>query len=97
MEYAKSVGAALGNIQGLPGNSNMPKELGVLQRVDGMRSGLQELRARMERFFDRLDGNAGQNAANQAPVSASLSGTLTDAESELRTCLHLADTLHDRF
>ncbi len=76
---------------------NQPKELGVFQRVDGMRSGLQELRQRMERFFDRIDGNAGENAASANTVAASLNGTLSDAEGELRTCLQLADTLHDRF
>lgn len=100
MGTAGSPGSVLGNLQLQQSAANsltQPKELGVLQRVDGMRSGLQELRARMERFFDRLDGNAGEKAANGATSAASLSGTLSDAETELRTCLHLADTLHDRF
>lgn len=99
MEYAKAVGAVLGGLHQVNAASslNQPKELGVLQRVDGMRSGLQELRARLERFFDRIDGNAGQKAATDTDVSASLTGALSDAESELRICLQLADTLHDRF
>lgn len=90
----------LSNQQTAANGLTQPKELGVLQRVDGMRSGLQELRARLERFFDRIDENAGEGSvkgAGAAPIAASLSGTLMDAETELRTCLHLADTLHDRF
>lgn len=101
-DYAKmaNAGSTLGGLQAQQSAANnltQPKELGVLQRVDGMRSGLQELRARLERFFDRIDGNAGEKANGIAPVSVSLGGTLSDAELELRTCLHLADTLHDRF
>lgn len=103
MDYAKMVGmqndgaAGIGNLGAAQNALTQPKELGALQRVDGLRTGLQELRGRLERFFDRIDGNSGEKAANQAPVAASLSGTLSDAETELRTCLHMIDTLHDRF
>lgn len=95
MDYAK---AAQGNYAVQAGISqlNQPKELGVLQRVDGMRSGLQELRARLERFFDRIDGNA-RDAKEQSPSAASLTGIIADAESELRICLQMADSLNDRF
>lgn len=95
MDYAKAVGVQ----QGLAGAQqlNKPKELGILQRVDGMRGGLQDLRKHLENLFDRMDGNAGEKAANANIVAASLSGTLSDAENELRICLGLVGTLNDRF
>lgn len=75
-----------------------PKELGILQRADGLRTGLQSLRSRLESFSDRLDGNGTDKAANGlAPVASSLNGTFSDLESELRQCLQLVDSINDRF
>jgi hypothetical protein len=95
MDYAKAVGIGSAGIGAT--NAIAPKELGILQRVDGMRSGLQELRSRLERFFDRIDANAGNAQKGENSVAASLTGTLSDAENELRICLHMADSLHERF
>lgn len=54
-------GLAAQNLSGAQAaQANMPKELGVLQRVDGVRSGLQELRGRLERFHERLEGSGSE-------------------------------------
>lgn len=76
---------------------NQPKEIGILQRADGLRTGLQSLRSRLESFGDRLEGNGGDKAAGAAPMSSSLSGTFADAEGELRLCLQMVDSLNDKF
>lgn len=96
MAYAQA--GILGQ-QGVANAQTQPKELGALQRVDGLRNGLKMLRSRLESFSDRLDGNGSEAAEKDiAPVSASLSGTLSEAEAELRICLQmLLYNLHDRF
>lgn len=88
--------------QNIGGNANasalnQPKELGILDRAAGLRSGLQVLRLRLESFTDRLEGNGGEKSNSAAPVSASLTGTFSDAEGELRLCMQLAEALNDRF
>ena len=93
ISYAQSGQIESANAQAL----NQPKELGALQRIDGLRSGLQAMRSRLESFMDRLDGNAGEKANGLSPVSATLSGTIGDAEGELRICLSMIDTINDRF
>lgn len=95
MDYAKA--SAFNQVGHGAANALAPKELGIIQRVDGINSGLKELRQRLEIFSDRLDATGRPGTDQTESCAIGLNGTLTDAEGELRTCLHLVNTLHDRF
>ena len=39
-----------------PQNSTAPKELGIIQRVEGLAGGLEDLQSRLENFIGRCGG-----------------------------------------
>lgn len=91
-------GQALAGLTGAGQTIGKPKEIGILTRVDALRTGLQGLRAGLESFSDRLEGAASSNTLKgEACSSNSLTGTISDAENELRICRQMIDALHDRF
>jgi len=73
-----------------------PRELRVLERVEGIRGGLAELVSRIESFHDRLSGS-GSDAAAKTPISSGLLGMISDAEESLRRAHTLIESLHGSF
>lgn len=63
-----------------------PKEIGLLQRVEGVRGGLQDILERVASFESRIAG-APPVADPSRPVSTGLSGTLDDAENSIRAIM----------
>jgi hypothetical protein len=76
---------------------NQPREIGILQRVDGLRSGLEGLRCQLADFIDRVSGSpsGGSNAQSTAPVG--IVNGLAEAEEHFRACLLFVAQLNDKF
>lgn len=74
-----------------------PKEIGVLQRVDGLLVGLSELKGRLQAFDARLAGNGLDASSASQTLPVGLLSTLSDAEGTLRDCLAMVGSLNDRF
>jgi hypothetical protein len=75
---------------------NVPKELGVLQRTEGLASGLEDLQSRIENFIGRVAGGV-PDKSDSAPTPAGIVGHLLLAETRLRECLVLVQKLNDAF
>lgn len=76
----------------------VPKELGILQRVEGLSSGLHELLDRLDGMSSRLQGVGSADAnAKQPPPTSGIYGALNAAEDRLRAALAMASELNDRF
>jgi hypothetical protein len=79
-------------------NAHAPRELRVLERIDGIRSGLLEINGRLSGFLSRL------NNAPPAPGSASdatppigLIGMIEQSEQAIRENIDLLIKLNDAF
>lgn len=79
-----------------PPGASAPKEIGILQRVDGVRSGLEELAGRLEGFVGRLGGGISGNVA-ATPSPPGLVTSLSDAEGHLRRCFEIIGQLDNAF
>jgi hypothetical protein len=75
----------------------IPRELGVLARVEGISSGLYELQQKLTNFADKLAGQGLKDTASGQPPSPGITGTLSAAEARLRECHQLVDVLHKAF
>lgn len=75
-----------------------PKELTLLQRSEGLVTGLAELRARLDSFSSRISGHP-QPATTDAPrpMPCGLPAHVSEAESELRSCFDIINKLNDAF
>lgn len=74
----------------------VPRELGLIERAEGLRSGLAELRSRLESFSDRVSGNGSEiEAMDKAAIG--LPSILAQAEGELRSCLSTLSELEGKF
>lgn len=76
--------------------ANQPKELGVLQRVEGLRSGLSQFKGRLIAFQDRLQGTGDQSVKESMPA-AGIYGNLSEAENDLRTCMSILSAIDGAF
>lgn len=99
------VGNQLSRFSSAPGTNpipqtyaqNAPKELGLMQRVEGLRCGLQELRERLEGFGGRIAGHdTAKSPTGSAPIGG-LPGNLLVAEENLRECMALLSQLSEAF
>ena len=77
-------------------NAAAPKEIGFLQRIEGLRSGLDELHDRLKTFSGRLTGGPDAKDA-PVPQPLGLAGELTAAEHRLRECMVLVGSLNETF
>jgi hypothetical protein len=97
-QFARLGGAVANNPipQGYAGNA--PKELGLMQRVEGLRCGLQELRERLEGFGGRIAGHDTQKSPSNggAPIGG-MPANLSVAEENLRECMALLSQLNEAF
>lgn len=73
-----------------------PKELGYLQRLDGVNAGLAEIEFRLGGFIDRLAGQ-GQAKGGDEPRASGLEATLSIAEQRIRSILQALGTLESAF
>lgn len=75
-----------------------PREIGYLQRVEGLSNGLAEMQDRLSEFLNRVNGPPMATPANAVPPrEPGLSATLTEAESRLRSCMATLGQLNDAF
>lgn len=74
-----------------------PKEIGILDRVNGLSGGLYHLRLRLEGFGEKIHNKPqkGEEPAVSPPLG--IRDVLQNAEVELRSCLNLIDDLHSQF
>ncbi|HMF68658.1 MAG TPA: hypothetical protein VK602_13750 [Phyllobacterium sp.] len=76
---------------------NQPKELGVIQRVEGLRIGLNELNSKLDAFHDRLHGSASVGENEPRPDVVGIYDNLSEAESLLRHCIGRISDLDNKF
>jgi hypothetical protein len=82
-----------------PSYPNAPKELTILQRLDGLTGGLGELHGNLHNFMRRLglDQPEAAEALGNAPAPHGIEMTLSFAEQHLRECMNALTRLNDRF
>ena len=90
------------NFQGAVGAGALgaaaPKEIGLLQRIEGVESGLEDIRNRMENLVARIHGGpASLPGTNPANRQAGLPAALSRIEAEIRESLNLLTQLNDQF
>lgn len=73
------------------------RELRIIERMNGVSSGVEELADRLESFIARLscEGLSAQNKADQPP--AGIVDLISRAENNLRRCFDLIGKLNDAF
>lgn len=80
----------------IAGAGNTPREIGIIDRVQGINGRLSELYGCLSSLIERVDGSGstggGVPAANKP--APGLSNVLTDAEANLRGCLELINQLN---
>lgn len=92
--YMGGLGAIAGNMQGaIAGPSNMPREIGIIDRVQGINGGLFELYGRLSSLIERVDG-VGSADVKPIPFPSGLLSSLSDAEANLRGCMELINQLN---
>lgn len=101
-------GASAGNMQlgqercnyamqdAIAGASNMPREFGIIERVQCINNGLSELYGLLSSMIERVDGSGstggGVPAANKP--APGLSNVLADVEGRLSGCIRLLSQLN---
>lgn len=78
-------------------NSTAPKELGYMDRLKGLSSGLDELRGRLAAFAGRMSGDGDAKDSAAAPMPPGMHPPLSSAEQNLRECLAIVGRLNDLF
>lgn len=74
-----------------------PKELGYVQRIEGLSSGLDDLRHRLNVFVNRVSGHPAPSNPGEKPQPYGLPAHLTEAETSLRECFAIISGLNDAF
>lgn len=94
MEHLKQATAA----NSLHYAANVPKELGILQRLEGLNGGLCDLRSRLENFSSRLGfGHPPGAAGSSAPMPSGITTQIGSAEEQMRECIAILTRLNDLF
>lgn len=76
---------------------NAPKEIGLLQRVEGVRGGLAEILERAANLECRISGTGPVPAGNPAPIPNGLASSLADAENSIRAIMQALGRLNEAF
>jgi hypothetical protein len=80
--------------KGCIGAGNMPREIGIIDRVQGLNGGISDLYGRLSSLIERVEGSGSAGAkANPLPAPG-LSNVLSDAEANLRGCMELVGQLN---
>jgi hypothetical protein len=91
-ERAQGLGAAIGN-------QMKPRELGYIDRTQGLCVGLSTLADQLAAFAGRINGIglAGNSAKQEAPTPTGFAASLSDAEVQLRRCFEIMKNISDDF
>lgn len=73
-----------------------PKEIGFLQRAEGVRSGLDEIEQRLQSFCARVSGGP-QEGQKSSPAGSGLGSVLSDSEDSIRRLLNILSTMEQAF
>lgn len=76
--------------------AQMPREQGVLARIDGVAVGLKELHHKLLAFGGRLSGNTSADR-DEGGYPPGISPALAASEMRLRECHEIVDALHKAF
>lgn len=79
------------------GAATAPKEIGLLQRVEGVRGGLAEILERAANLECRISGTGPVPAGNPAPIPNGLASSLADAENSIRAIMQALGRLNEAF
>ncbi len=75
----------------------VPREIGWLERLSGLNSGLQEIDGRIAQFRDRLMGSADSAKVSPQPAPVGIDGTLSEAEQRIRSILQALGEINSAF
>lgn len=90
--------AAIYKTQAIAQSGNQPRELRVLERVEGLSGGIGELATRLEMFIARLqNAPTTDETKNAAMPPQGLADNITMAEQRLRYCLELIAKINGAF
>jgi hypothetical protein len=82
-------------------SANKPKELGFLDRIAGIRGGLDELHERLCAFGGRVTGGNPDvprpGSGGGGPAQTGLHGELASAEERLRQCMQVLGAINQAF
>lgn len=82
---------------GLAGSGSIVKEIGFLQRAEGLCAGLDDLQNRLALLTAKVNGTPyGEDGTSKAHPSG-LDASLSDAEQTLRQCLEAVSRLTNQF
>jgi hypothetical protein len=75
---------------------NMPRELGIIDRVQGLNGGISELYGRLSSLIERVDGSdtGGVVMPASTKLAPGLTNVLSEAEANLRGCMELLGQLN---
>ncbi len=74
-----------------------PREIGYIERIQGLETGISELLLRLSSFSQRIDPRPEQASGNDCPAPSGMSYSLTRSEETLRSCLRAIEELSSRF
>ena len=78
-------------------NIQSPREIGYLDRINGLNIGLRELNGRIAEFHGRIIPPRPEKSASLPPYPTGLPGTLAEAEDTLRACMTLIGEINAAF
>lgn len=76
-------------------NMSAPKELGIMQRVEGLRGGLDALSTKLDSLCARIAGHPSGKDQVGDPMPAGLQAQLSLAEERLRAVHNMVDGLNN--
>lgn len=74
-----------------------PKEIGVIQRLEGIRSGVNEIEYQLRAFIAALHGNSPTPEATAGVHPPGITGTLSGTEASIRETMGMLKQLADAF
>lgn len=80
-----------------PVSTASPKEIGVMQRLDGVRSGVSEIEVQLRAFISALQGTPAPQNPNMPVSQPGITGVISDTEASIRETLSMLRQLADSF
>jgi len=95
-QVGQVTGTALQGLQGMAVGAPV-KEIGFLQRAEGLSSGLMELHERLERLSAKINSHPVADDKARNAIAGGLDGSLTAAEGALRACFDAITRIDGQF